>query len=32
MYETSSRMSARLMMDFLCAIFKHQGEKHPQPV
>jgi len=31
MFETSSRMSARLMMDFLCAIFKHQGEKHPQP-
>jgi len=30
-FETSSRMSARLMMDFLCAIFKHQGDKHPQP-
>ncbi|MGH9337900.1 MAG: arginase family protein, partial [Vicinamibacteria bacterium] len=30
-FETSSRMSARLIMDFLCAIFKHQGEKHPQP-
>ncbi len=31
-FETSSRMSARLMMDFLGAIFKHQGDKHPQPV
>jgi agmatinase len=30
-FETSSRMSARLIMDFLGAIFKHQRDKHPQP-
>jgi hypothetical protein len=30
-FETSSRMAARLIMDFLGAIFKHQGHMHPQP-
>jgi agmatinase len=30
-FQTSSRMAARLIMDFLCAIFKHQGHQYPQP-
>jgi agmatinase len=30
-FETSSRMAARLIMDFMAAIFKHQGHLHPQP-
>jgi agmatinase len=30
-FQTSSRMSARLIMDFLAAIFKYQRDKYPQP-
>ena len=31
-FQTSSRMSARLIMDFIGAIFKHQGDKYRPPV